>query len=325
MNKFRTASAVCGCILCHLSMPLATADSKPIDFMNITGGSVVWRTVVGGPLEEDVFTGFGPDTNLVGVYIGSGGSTTLPFEPPDPNNIVFFFLSGGINSVVTYTAPSNLGSTAFPADVITGGPVPTGTLDDTLNSIEIDLSSWFGNLNNATDIWAGTGLDDGFTSPVATGTWNPVTFEYQLSWNSKTPDEIGPYNPFPGLTSTWTLIGHAYPLTAPSISIDIKPGSSTNPINVRSRGKIPVAILTTDEFDATTVDVETVQFAGASPLRWAMEDVDGDTDWDIVLHFKTQETDITCGDTEASLTGNTFDGVDIAGTDSVKTVGCKKK
>ena len=63
----------------------------------------------------------------------------------------------------------------------------------------------------------------------------------------------------------------------------------------------------------------------APPLRWAVEDVDSDTDWDLVLKFKTQETDIACGDTEATLTGKTMDGVDIAGTDTLRTAGCKKK
>lgn len=105
-------------------------------------------------------------------------------------------------------------------------------------------------------------------------------------------------------------------------AIDIKPGSYPNAINVRSPGAIPVAVLTTEDFDATTVDPDTVQFAGASPLRWAMEDVDDDTDWDVIFHFKTQETAIACGDTEATLTGKTLDGVDVAGTDSVKTVRC---
>jgi hypothetical protein len=44
---------------------------------------------------------------------------------------------------------------------------------------------------------------------------------------------------------------------------------------------------------------------------------------DMVLHFKTQESAIACGDTEATLNGETFDGTPITGTDAVKTVGCK--
>lgn len=53
------------------------------------------------------------------------------------------------------------------------------------------------------------------------------------------------------------------------------------------------------------------------------EDVNGDGHLDLVLHFRTQETGIHCGDTSATLTGKTFGGEAIQGTDSIKTVGCK--
>jgi hypothetical protein len=306
-----------------LSLTATTsAAPRPIDSMNITGGSVIW-SLPGGIPQHIIFSDFGANTNLVGGYIGVGGSTRDPFEPPDPDNILFFPVDE-LNNAVTYTAESNLGTSTNPPGVIPGGPVPTGTLDESLNTIEMDLSSWFGNLNNFTDIWAGTGdLNDGFTSPIATGSWNPATFEYVLTWKSMVPEG----SPFATLMSTWTLEGYAYPVIAVSIMIDIKPGSNENPINPRSRGKVPVAILTTEEFDASTVDVSTVHFGpdGAQPVHYALEDVDGDTDWDLVLHFNTQETGITCGDTEATLMGQTLDDVQITGTGSIKTVGCKKK
>jgi len=104
------------------------------------------------------------------------------------------------------------------------------------------------------------------------------------------------------------------------IDIDIKPWSDPNSINLKSKGVIPVAILTTDEFDAATVDPDTVLFAGAAPVHYAMEDVDNDGDMDMILHFNTQETDIIPGETEATLTGETFDGAPISGTDSLRTI-----
>ena len=111
------------------------------------------------------------------------------------------------------------------------------------------------------------------------------------------------------------------------VSIDIKPGSDPNSINLRSRGVIPVAVLTTATFDATTVDPTTVRFGKtgteATPVQFALKDVDLDGDIDRILHFKTQNTGILCGDTSASLTGQTFDGQMIKGSDSVNTVGCK--
>ena len=42
----------------------------------------------------------------------------------------------------------------------------------------------------------------------------------------------------------------------------------------------------------------------------------------MVLHFNTPDTGIVCGDAKATLTGETFDGQAIPGTDSVVTVNC---
>lgn len=115
------------------------------------------------------------------------------------------------------------------------------------------------------------------------------------------------------------------------VNIDIKPGSTKNSISPQNNGVngvIPVAILTTETFDATTVDPTTVLFgtisAKAAPVSFALEDVDGDGDIDVILHFKHRhETDIRCGTTSAFLTGKTFGGQPIIGSDTVTTVGCK--
>lgn len=111
------------------------------------------------------------------------------------------------------------------------------------------------------------------------------------------------------------------------VTIDIKPKTSPNDINPKSQGVIPVAILTTNTFDATTVDSRTVLFGAtgteAAPAQSALEDVDGDGDIDILLHFNTQDTGIKCENTDASLTGETFYGDAIEGLDTIKIVGCK--
>jgi hypothetical protein len=111
------------------------------------------------------------------------------------------------------------------------------------------------------------------------------------------------------------------------VDIDIKPSSNRNSINIESRGVIPVTILTTDTFDATTVDPLSVAFgpSGADEAhgRYHVEDVDGDGDWDLVLHFRTKETGIACGDATAKLAGMTIDGQAVKGQDSIEIVGCR--
>ena len=101
--------------------------------------------------------------------------------------------------------------------------------------------------------------------------------------------------------------------------IDIKPGSDINPINLRSNGLVPVAVLTTDDLDALTVDLNSIIFAGAKPVKRKVQDIDGDGNNDILLHFKTIElSDLSSSSTEAVLTGVTLDSTPFSGKDSVK-------
>jgi len=139
------------------------------------------------------------------------------------------------------------------------------------------------------------------------------------------PDEEAPESAPP--TEPGTTPEEESPESPPStepgtaqVEIDIKPGSDPNSINLKSKGVVPVAVLTADDFDASTVDPSTVEFAGASPVRWTMEDVDGDGDLDLILHFKTQELGLTEDSTDSTLTGKTYDGELLWGTDTVNIV-----
>lgn len=106
------------------------------------------------------------------------------------------------------------------------------------------------------------------------------------------------------------------------VLIDIKPGSFPNSINLKSNGKIPVAILCTATFDPSLIDPSTVRFgpSGASPIHWAYEDVDQDGDLDLILHFKTQETGIQTDDKSATLIADLKDGRQIIGVDIIRIV-----
>lgn len=105
-----------------------------------------------------------------------------------------------------------------------------------------------------------------------------------------------------------TTISIIYP-----VYVDIKPGSWPNPLGLKSRGVLPVAICGTEDFDVATIDPETIRLTlngvGVAPLRWSYEDVatmyigelcsghdlDGDGYLDLTLKFKTQEVIQTLG------------------------------
>ena len=55
--------------------------------------------------------------------------------------------------------------------------------------------------------------------------------------------------------------------------IDIKPQSCPNPLNTKSKGVLPVAILGTASLDVNDIDVSTVRLENVSPIRNAFEDV----------------------------------------------------
>ena len=77
----------------------------------------------------------------------------------------------------------------------------------------------------------------------------------------------------------WDIVeNETYPFLRPFIkpilvTIDIKPGSCPNPLNVKSHGVLPVAILGSEDFDVNTIVATSVRLAGVAPIRDSYEDV----------------------------------------------------
>jgi hypothetical protein len=113
------------------------------------------------------------------------------------------------------------------------------------------------------------------------------------------------------------------------VSIDIRPGNDINPLNPDSNGNIPVAILGTDTFDVTTVDPATILLAEAGvkergkngDLMSFFRDVNKDGLTDLLVHIDAEGLVLDDDDIEAFLTGNTFDGTPISGSDAIRIVG----
>ncbi len=116
--------------------------------------------------------------------------------------------------------------------------------------------------------------------------------------------------------------------TTVGVGIDIRPGSRRNIINPRSRGRIPVAILSSAEFDAPgEVDEGSLSFGGTgdeASLDFCLGrgvDMNRDGRSDLICVFRTRAAGFEPGDSEGVLKGETLDGVPIEGRDAVIIVG----
>jgi hypothetical protein len=110
-----------------------------------------------------------------------------------------------------------------------------------------------------------------------------------------------------------------------TVDIDIKPGSDPNSINPDDGGVVPVALLGSDAFDVSEVDVATLKFGpdDAVPDHTHgphVEDVNADGLPDLLVHFDTGESGIVFGTLVACVEGAALDGKPFNGCDAVRTV-----
>jgi len=123
------------------------------------------------------------------------------------------------------------------------------------------------------------------------------------------------------------------PLPTP-VTIDIKPGNSQNRVKLSSYGTLAVAVVTTQDFDASQFTPEMTHLndantamaescTGASAQRWSLDDENGDGRLDLVFFFKIQATNLTLSSKAATFMAHgSYGGTEmhIEGTDSVQVV-----
>ena len=217
----------------------------------------------------------------------------------------------------------------------------------------IDSSVLTAGWHHIAAVWDGTsvkiyidGVDDSQT-PIVGGTVTTITTVVNTKIGLDTAAHY--FNGIIDEIRIWNTALTIDQLGSVIVATDIKPQSCPNPLNVKSKGVLPVAILGTENFDVTKINPDTIELAGVSLLRWALEDVatpyepfvgkedcmedciiDGPDEFlDLTLKFYTQEVveaieaigEVNDGDCLVlTLTGNLFEefgGTPIVGEDVV--------
>jgi len=270
------------------------------------------------------------------LVIGSGGSVEV---------------NGSLGAVVTsVSATFDVDFYSFDGregDVVTididGGIKPAGS---SLRSVDTILALFgpgpiFKKLCANDD--GGFPLDPGSISPFDARIDNPpcrlpVTGTYTVgvsSWPNTLLD--GGILTVTGLNSesngSYTLIISG--ITAPAvqqINIEIKPGSGEfAPVNPKAKGSIPVALLSSAQFNALEVDYPSLRFgATGNEISWVRcdkdgTDVDGDGRLDLVCHFDNQAAGFASGDLSGIVRGKTADGRPFEGRGLLKVVPGKRQ
>lgn len=185
-------------ILTSLYSAQSSATIFHINEMNISSASV---TPNFSPTPNTITLNLGSNTNLVGSYINTNTGNAISATKLDQSG-----LNPAAPTQFVYTAASNInhngggsfnGMTPPISGTHAGGPAPSGTVDDVLGTIAMDLSSWFS--NHAM-------MDQNLGSANATGTWDVNTGVYNLSWTAFLTQ--GPGVADPSASVTWNLQGN---------------------------------------------------------------------------------------------------------------------
>jgi hypothetical protein len=212
----------------------------------------------------------------------------------------------------------------------------------------LETATWDGSL---VKIYV-NGLLEGISSSVPPGPIDNCvggTLRIGLHWSQDPAwykgiiDDVRIYDR--ALTDEEVLQLYLESITVP-VAVDIRPASCPNPLNLKSRGLIPVAILGSQDLDVNSIDIASTRLAGTAPVRSNFEDVatpatdvndcncttaGPDGYRDLVLKFKTQDIakqlikDVgeieKNAAIELTLTGFLTTGRPIKGTDCIRIVG----
>jgi len=220
-----------------LSIPLISSEAKPaeaqpttleytltgVEFVTyegdvwvITQGSMSWQlfdVLSSGGLQQAVYAVTGFSCEVIDPWGMAHTLTVVPDGLPSP-----YIHAGGIPDIVQDSGIVSVYSSGF--------------LDMFITDISVDNQPV-----DQMDIIGGPA----YTSSFWTGMF-PTVISFLVESNAGLPSL--------DLFGDFSLTGELSPL---EVLVDIKPGSYPNPLNVKSKGVLPVAILGTTAFDVSDV------------------------------------------------------------------------
>jgi subtilisin family serine protease len=241
---------------------------------------------------------------------------------------------------VTVTATDALdgeGSVSFTLSVLNVAPLVDAGPDASITSNEVfEFTGTFSDPGVNDDPWSWvidwgdgsentTGETDDQTEPIVRSHQFCAAQTYTIGFSVTDKDDA---TGFDSMELTVDYLG---------VAIDITPSQHPNSVNLRNRGRLPVAVLSSATFDATQIDPASVVLGDEDgtdtpvasrpngQLFSAVEDVNGDGLPDLVLHFEVPALvangDLTPTSTYLVLRGFLQNGcTNFRGQDSVNVV-----
>ena len=248
-----------------------------------------------------------------------GVKLNRPMGPDDPAQVSIDFATERSNAVPGEDFTPTSGTLTF----LNGGPselsFPVETFDDTKFTGDLQIVI---RLTNPVDVERGA-LFQGSVLIDDNDPFDPKLlddFEQgAFLWDTEGPAELE-------AVRTESSDAEARPGQDAVENVGVATVPRSVDINVEGRvcrkgnGVIAVQLLSTPDFDATTVDHTTVTLGDASEThvdkrtglaRRHEEDVDKDGDIDLVFHFRFNETGLPCDPEVVPFNGATFDGQGI--------------
>jgi Beta-propeller repeat len=262
--------------------------------MNATGSALVFSTYLGGSAYDQgsaIATDASGNVYVAGRTNSPDFPVANPFQPVFGGNLGFCYDASCGDATVAKISAS--GSALLYSSFLGGG------YDDEANGIAVDRNE----------------------NAYVTG------FTFSCSAAARPFPVANPLQSVSGASCSWTDAFVTKVGVGASVMIDIKPRGLPNSIKLDTNGRVSVAILSSQDFDATyETNQASLTFGRTGDERSLVscepkpQDVNQDQHADLLCHFSVAATEFIVGDTLGVLRGFLVNGTPFQATDSVRII-----